>query len=165
MSPDDIPLLFHTSFHTSSHIFRRVDREELRGFLGEITRRIARGRTIACLIANDAEVRRLNRFFRGKDQATDVLSFPPANPNGAAGDIAISIDRARIQAAEHGHSLADELRILMLHGALHLAGMDHESDSGEMARAESRWRKRLGLPDGLIERSQAPKPARKKAKR
>ena len=145
MSPDDIPLLFHTS--------RRVDRNELRDFLGELTRRVARGRTITCLIANDAEVRRLNRFFRGKDQETDVLSFPPARANGLAGDIAISIDRARIQAAERGHSLSDELRILMLHGALHLAGMDHESDSGEMAQAESRWRKRLGLPDGLIERA------------
>jgi probable rRNA maturation factor len=160
MSPDDIPLLFRTS--------QRVDREELRGYLGELTQRVARGRTITCLIANDAEVRRLNRQFRGKNQATDVLSFPPANADGlegglaagVAGDIAISIDRARIQAAERGHSLADELRILMLHGALHLAGMDHESDSGEMARAESRWRKRLGLPDGLIERSSG-----KKAKR
>ena len=146
MSPDDIPLLFHTS--------RRVDREKLRGFLAELTRRVVRGRTITCLIANDAEVRRLNRQFRGKNQATDVLSFPPTNPNGVAGDIAISIDRARIQAAERGHSLADELRILMLHGALHLAGMDHESDSGEMERAEIRWRQKLGLPDGLIERAQ-----------
>jgi len=152
MSPDDIPLLFHTS--------RRVDREELRGFLGELTRRVARGRAITCLIANDAEVRRLNRQFRGKNQATDVLSFPPAKTNGVAGDIAISIDRARVQAAERGHSLSDEVRILMLHGALHLAGMDHESDSGEMARAESRWRKKLGLPDGLIERS-GPKRAKR----
>jgi probable rRNA maturation factor len=166
MSPDDIPLLFHTSAHISSRTSGRVDREELRDFLGELTRRIARGRTITCLIANDAEVRRLNRFFRGKDQATDVLSFPSAKADsltgGLAGDIAISIDRARIQAAERGHSLADELRILMLHGALHLAGMDHESDSGEMARAEGRWRKRLGLRDGLIERSE--RPVRKKAK-
>jgi probable rRNA maturation factor len=149
MSPDDTPLLFHISSHTS----RRVAREELRDFLNLLTRRVSRGRTITCLIANDAEVRRLNRQFRGMDQATDVLSFPPAKANGLAGDIAISIDRARMQAAEHGHSLADELRILMLHGALHLAGMDHESDSGEMARAESRWRKRLGLPDGVIERA------------
>ena len=152
MSLDDIPLLFHTS--------RWVEREELRDFLSQLTRRVARGRTISCLIANDVEVRRLNRLFRGKDQVTDVLSFPPANPNGVAGDIAISIDRARIQAAERGHSLGDELRILMLHGALHLAGMDHETDSGAMARAESRWRKKLGLPDGLIERSIS-----KKAKR
>jgi len=156
MSPDDIPLLFHSSSQSS----RRVDREGLRGFLDQLKRRVVRGRTITCLIANDAEVRRLNRFFRGKDRATDVLSFPPAKAAGLAGDIAISIDRARIQAAERGHSLSDELRILMLHGALHLAGMDHESDSGEMARAESRWRKKLGLPDGLIERSTA-----KKAKR
>ena len=112
MSPDDIPLLFHSS----SHISGRVDREVLRDFLGELTRRIARGRTITCLIANDAEVRRLNRFFRGKDQATDVLSFPPVKADnaagGLAGDIAISIDRARISGrqAERGHSLADELR-------------------------------------------------------
>ena len=163
MSPDDIPLLFHTSSHSS----RRVERAELRGFLDQLTRRVARGRTITCMIADDTEVRRLNRQFRGKNQATDVLSFPPANTDGLAGglagDIAISIDRARIQAAEHGHSLADELRILMLHGALHLAGMDHESDSGEMARAEIRWRQKLGLPDGLIERAKLP--ARKKAKR
>jgi probable rRNA maturation factor len=164
MSPGDIPLLFHTS--------RKVDREDLRDFLEQLTRRVARGRTIACLIANDAEVRRLNRQFRGKNQVTDVLSFPPANGNGLAGDIAISIDRARIQAAKRGHTLADELRILMLHGALHLAGMDHERDSGEMARAENRWRKSLGLPDGLIQRLEngsakrrARKPARKKPTR
>ena len=144
MSPDDIPLVFHTS--------RRVRREELRNFLGDLTRRVARGRTIACLIADDAEIRRLNLQFRGKNYSTDVLSFPAAR-NGQAGDIAISIDRARAQAAERGHTLADELRILMLHGALHLAGMDHETDSGEMARAEFRWRKRLGLPCGLIERN------------
>ena len=144
MSPDDIPLLFHTS--------SKVCRQELRNFLGDLTRRVARGRTIACLIADDAEIRRLNRQYRGKNYSTDVLSFPAAR-NGQAGDIAISIDRARAQAAERGHSLAAELRILMLHGALHLAGMDHETDFGEMARAELRWRKRLGLPCGLIERS------------
>lgn len=145
MSPDDIPLLFRTS--------RKVPRGELRHFLGEITRRVARGRTISCVIADDAELRRLNRKYRAKNQATDVLSFPAAAQNGLAGDIAISIDRARAQASERGHSLADELRILMLHGALHLSGMDHETDSGEMAKAESRWRKRLGLPHGLIERT------------
>ena len=145
MSSDDIPLLFHTS--------RRIRREELRQFLGELTRRVARGRTIVCLIADDGEIRRLNRQFRGKNHATDVLSFPVAESNGLAGDIAISIDRAHAQAAERGHSLSDELRILMLHGALHLTGMDHETDCGEMAQAEARWRKRLGLPDGLIERA------------
>ena len=151
MSPDDIPLLFHTSC--------RVRREELRNFLGDLTRRVARGRTIACLIADDAEIRGLNRRYRGKNYSTDVLSFPAAR-NGQAGDIVISIDRARSQAAERGHTLAEELRILMLHGALHLAGMDHETDSGEMARAELRWRKRLGLPCGLIERSRPVKALR-----
>jgi probable rRNA maturation factor len=125
----------------------------LRKFLCDLTRRVGRGRSIACLIAEDAEIRRLNRQYRGKNYAADVLSFPAAQMHGLAGDIAISIDRAKAQAAERGHTLADELRILMLHGALHLAGMDHETDSGEMARAELRWRKRLGLPSGLIERS------------
>ncbi len=126
---------------------------ELRRFLAELTRRVTRGRSIACLVTTDAELRRLNRQYRKKDRATDVLSFPSAENNGFAGDLAISLDRARAQAAEHKHSLEDELRILMLHGALHLAGMDHEKDAGEMAKAETRWRRRLGLPSGLIERS------------
>jgi probable rRNA maturation factor len=77
-----------------------------------------------------------------------VLSFPPE-------DIAISFDRAAAQAAELGHSVEDELRILMLHGLLHLAGMDHHTDKGAMARVEVRWRKRLGLASGLIERARA----------
>ena len=68
--------------------------------------------------------------------------------------MAISLDRASAQAKELGHSLDEELRILMLHGALHLCGMDHETDSGEMRRAETRWRKRFGLALGLIERAQ-----------
>jgi probable rRNA maturation factor len=118
---------------------------------------VARGRGVVCLITDDRELRRLNRQFRGKNRATDVLSFPADLASGASrgalGEIAISIDRAAEQAAERGHSLADELRILMLHGLLHLSGFDHETDSGEMGRAEMRWRKRLGLPVGLIERS------------
>jgi probable rRNA maturation factor len=108
---------------------------------------------VTCLISDDTHLRELNRKFRRKDYATDVLSFPSAD--GAAGELAISLDRAAQQAAECGHSVEDELRILMLHGVLHLAGMDHETDSGEMARAETRWRKRLGLPPGLVERSRA----------
>jgi probable rRNA maturation factor len=93
----------------------------------------------------------MNRKFRRKDYATDVLSFP-ANGGDSLGELAISIDRAAAQAAEFGHSTEDEIRILMLHGILHLIGMDHETDSGRMARAEAAWRKRLGLPTGLIER-------------
>jgi probable rRNA maturation factor len=68
------------------------------------------------------------------------------------GDIAISLPRARAQARQFGHSTESEIRILMLHGVLHLVGMDHAADAGRMARAEKRWRLRLGLPDGLIER-------------
>lgn len=138
MSPDDIPLLF-----------RHTARGLRRGELAEFLRRIARGRAVTCLLTDDRELRRLNQNFLGKNYATDVLSFPDEH----GGEIAISLDRARAQAREHGHSLHDEVRILMLHGVLHLAGFDHETDSGEMARAERRWRKRLGLPVGLIERA------------
>jgi probable rRNA maturation factor len=143
MSPDDIPLLFH-------HPSRQVRRTELREFFQDVVRRVARGRRITCLITNDRELRRLNRVFRGQNYATDVLSFPM----DGGGEIAISFDRAAAQAREYGHAVADEVRILMLHGVLHLTGMDHETDSGEMARAEIRWRRRLGLPSGLIERAE-----------
>jgi len=98
------------------------------------------------MIAGDEDLSALNRKFRGKNDATDVLSFPPD-------DIAISFDRAAKQAPEMQHSVEIELRILMLHGLLHLSGMDHHTDNGAMARAELRWRKRLGLPTGLIERA------------
>jgi probable rRNA maturation factor len=138
MSPDDIPLLFR-------HSTRGLRKRELSEFL----RRIGRGRKITCLVTDDRELRRLNRQFLGHNWVTDVLSFP--NENG--GEIAISLDRAAAQAKQHGHRLVDEVRILMLHGMLHLAGFDHETDRGEMARAETRWRKRLGLPTGLIERA------------
>jgi probable rRNA maturation factor len=140
MSPDDPHLLFR-------HQSRRVRRTPLRDFLHNLAKRLARGRSVTCLITTDAELRRLNRQFRGKNYATDVLSFPPD-------EMAISLDRASAQAKELGHSLDAELRILMLHGLLHLAGMDHENDAGEMRRAETRWRKKLGLPSGLIERAQ-----------
>jgi probable rRNA maturation factor len=130
-------------------------RRDLRRFLLELVRRIGNGRGVTCLISTDAHLRELNRSFRGQAYATDVLSFPPGRGQAGLGDIAISLDRAVAQAAELGHDVDDELRILMLHGVLHLAGMDHESDSGAMARAERRWRKRLGLPAGLIERASA----------
>jgi len=137
---------------------RRVTQRALRDFAGTLDKRVTRGRGFDCLITGDAELRRLNRQYRRKDYATDVLSFPaavsvPAASEKTLGELAISADRALKQSRDCGHSLSDELRILMLHGALHLTGMDHESDSGEMARAESRWRKIFGLPNGLIERA------------
>jgi probable rRNA maturation factor len=157
--PDDIPLLFSPSIPVQKT--GRIRKSELRDFLQEVTRCVTKGRVISCLITDDAELRRMNKQYRRQDYATDVLSFPAGDQNdfsrSTAGDLAISIDRARAQAMEHGHAIDIELRILMLHGALHLAGMDHEQDAGEMARAETRWRKKLGLPSGLIERSGASK--------
>jgi len=101
------------------------------------------------LISNNRRLRDLNRRFRRKNKPTDVLSFP--RPMG--GDIAISAQIARENAALYGHAIADELKILVLHGMLHLAGYDHESDNGRMARAEARLRARLKLPASLIDRT------------
>ena len=112
---------------------------------------------VTVLLTTDAAIRRLNRQFRGKNKATDVLSFP-ADGVGAeeiAGDLAISVPTALKQAIEQGHSLATEIKVLILHGLLHLAGYDHEADKGKMARRELLLRARLGLPQGLIERSAA----------
>ena len=99
----------------------------------------------------DARVRALNRQYRKTDQPTDVLSFP-ADEAGYLGDVVIAVGVARRQAREAGHSLATELRVLALHGLLHLLGYDHERDDGRMARAERRLRLRGGLAEGLIER-------------
>ncbi len=112
---------------------------------------------VTVLLTDDAGIRRLNRRFRGKNKATDVLSFPAAQPEfgpgfGVAGDLAISVETAARQAAAEGHGLSTELRVLMLHGMLHLAGMDHETDAGEMAAHEAELRRKLRLPLGLIER-------------
>lgn len=120
-------------------------------FARQLRDRVARG-SFHCILTGDAELRSLNRQFLGKDYITDVLSFP-SGEREPIGEIAISIARARAQARERGHSLEDEICILLLHGVLHLNGMDHETDNGRMARSERRWRKEFGLPDGLIERA------------
>ena len=101
------------------------------------------------LIATNKRLHDLNRRFRRKNKPTDVLSFP--RPSG--GDIAISAQIARENAQRYGHSLAAELKILVLHGMLHLAGYDHEKDNGRMARAEARLRSQLKLPASLIDRT------------
>jgi probable rRNA maturation factor len=112
------------------------------------------------LVTGSPELRALNRRFRGADKPTDVLSFPAVLPwapsNNIAGDVAISADIARESARRLGHSLADEIKILVLHGILHLAGFDHERDHGQMARKENRLRRQLKLEAGLIERTQKP---------
>jgi probable rRNA maturation factor len=113
---------------------------------------------VTVLLTTDAAIRKLNKQFRGKNKATDVLSFPADTliQNQERGDLAISVETARKQADEQGHGLAAELRILMLHGLLHLAGYDHETDDGRMARQEMKLRAKLGLPQGLIERAGTP---------
>ena len=142
----------------STVTFRRVPADlrplALRRFARRLEREVCRGRAFDCLITSDAELRRLNRDFRGKDYPTDVLSFP-SETHAILGDIAISHHQARSHSRVFGHPPETEVRILMLHGVLHLLGMDHESDGGRMARAEKRWRARLGLPNGLIERTNA----------
>jgi probable rRNA maturation factor len=172
----------------SSVTFRRVPaslrRAAIERFARKLQKEVVKSRPFDTLITGDAELRRLNRDFRGKDYPTDVLSFPFGDfavkspkplPNGRGsdgrsmllaeprpsgsgfrtlflGDIAISLGRARVQAREFGHTVEQEVQILMLHGVLHLCGHDHDTDSGAMARAEKRWRAKLGLPNGLIER-------------
>jgi probable rRNA maturation factor len=110
----------------------------------------ARG-TVVVAIVSDYRVRRLNRLYRQLDRATDVLSFPSDDP-GCLGDIVIAAGVAGRQARAAGHTLQTELRILALHGLLHLLGYDHEHDDGRMARVEARLRRRGGLREGLIER-------------
>lgn len=113
---------------------------------------------VEVLLTSDAELKRLNRTFRGKNKATDVLSFPtPAEiAHQHAGDLAISLDTAARQATTYGHTLRDEVRILLLHGLLHLDGEDHETDDGEMAAREAELRTKLRLPNSLIDRVEAP---------
>jgi probable rRNA maturation factor len=118
------------------------------------------GCAVNVLVTSSAELRGFNQRFRGANKATDVLSFPapPAMLRQAkpvAGEVAISADIARENARRLGHSLADEVKILVLHGILHLAGFDHERDNGQMARKESQLRRKLKLEGSLIERTQA----------
>ena len=109
---------------------------------------------VTVMVTHSREMRSLNSRFRGKNHATDVLSFPPpGRDNGFAGDIAVSLDIAARNARALGHSLGQEVQILVLHGILHLAGYDHDGDQGEMAEREKRLRRRFGLPTGLIERT------------
>jgi probable rRNA maturation factor len=159
MPSEAVSILFR---HPSRSLFRGLRRRPLGEFLKTAAAAVAPGCPVTCLITDDRELQDLNRAFRHKDSPTDVLSFPNSNEaasgdstGAAGGEIAISLDRAAAQAAGFGHAIEDELRILMLHGLLHLAGMDHETDRGQMARTEALWRKRLKLPPGLVERAEA----------
>ena len=123
----------------------------LGAWLARVAPRGARG-ALTVAIVSDGRIRALNKRFRRIDKITDVLSFPSDLP-AHLGDIAIARGMARRQARRLGHSVKAELRVLALHGLLHLLGYDHEHDAGRMARAEARLRRRAGLPLGLIARS------------
>lgn len=129
----------------------RALRGTLAGWLTSVAPSSARG-SVSIALVPDARVRRLNREYRGKDYATDVLSFP-ADLDEHLGDVVIARGVAKRQAREAGHPEWTELRVLALHGLLHLLGYDHESDSGEMARLEKRLRRKGRLREGLIERA------------
>ncbi len=131
---------------------------ELERFLAKARRAAGLKGPVGLLLADDATLRMLNCNYRQKNEPTDVLSFPAGGPVAGgrlAGDLAISVETAQRQAEEHGHTLASELKILVLHGVLHLSGHDHERDDGAMERLERRLRRELGLPAGLIERAGA----------
>ena len=123
-------------------------------FAGRARRALQIPAEVCVLITSNAEVRELNRRHRRKDKPTDVLSFPSSRPE-FAGDIAISAEIAAANAAERGHSVEIELKILILHGLLHLAGYDHENDDGEMEARELALRQEFKLPLGLIERTRS----------
>jgi len=124
-------------------------------FLARARRAVGLKGMVNVLLTSSAEMKSLNRRFRGKDKPTDVLSFPaePGAQKQFAGDIAISAEIASQNARALGHSPADEVKILVLHGVLHLRGYDHECDNRQMARREKQLRAKLHLPIGLIERA------------
>jgi probable rRNA maturation factor len=140
----------------------RGRRQHVRG-LAAWLRRIAPPRArgaVTIVLVSDPRMRALNRTYRGKDYSTDVLSFPhraaspqPLAPSGFLGDIVIARGVAKRQARAAGHAELDELRVLALHGLLHLLGYDHEGDNGRMRQVERRLRRQGGLREGLIERA------------
>jgi probable rRNA maturation factor len=139
-----------------------LSRSSLERFMLQARKAVRLKGTVDIFLTNARELRSLNRQFRGIDKPTDVLSFPSPDANiparRSAGEVAICVDIARENAKRLGHSLPEEIKILALHGILHLAGFDHEHDNGEMGREEIRLRQRLKLPVGLIERAQSPSP-------
>jgi probable rRNA maturation factor len=134
-----------------------LGKRDLNRFLASAAKALGLTGEFSVLLTGDERLRTLNLQFRGQDKATDVLSFPTlpeAASGGQGGDLAISLETALAQAAAYGHTLQMEVKILILHGLLHLAGYDHEHDQGQMRRRETRLRKQFALPAGLVERSQ-----------
>ena len=150
MSPGDSTVLFRAI--PISLKLTRPQQRSLAVFANALAAALGGSRPLTCLITSDGRLRELNRRFLGHDYATDVLSFPSSEAD-LLGDLAISVERAEEQALRYRHSRVDEIRILMLHGVLHLVGYDHAIDRGAMARAERKWRTHFALPATLIARS------------
>jgi len=144
-----------------------VSESMLARFVAKASREVGLRGVVNVLVTTNRELQSLNRRFLGKNYPTDVLSFLPMSnlPVDLAGDIAISAEIAAKNAKQLGHSCGEEVKILALHGVLHLAGFDHERDNGEMARAEGRLRRRLGLSTALIERADGERRAAKRTAR
>lgn len=146
-----------SALNSASALSRLPSTRTLSRFLTQAQAIVRLRGQVTVLLTTDKAIRTLNRRFRGKNKPTDVLSFPARGPvaktENIAGDVAISVPTAARQAAAQEHPLATEIKVLILHGLLHLAGYDHETDEGRMARRERLLRARLRLPLGLIERS------------
>ena len=145
---------------------RRASAPGLAAWLRRVAPRAARG-SVTIALVSDQRIRALNRAYRRKDYATDVLSFPSNQQSATSnqqflGDIVIATGVARRQAREAGHSERTELKVLALHGLLHLLGYDHDRDAGRMRRVERRLRRAGGLHEGLIERAGASPRARRR---
>jgi len=153
--------LFLTKVITLEHDSKSIRPRALALFTTMARRAVGLGGDLGIRITSNTEMRDLNRRFRRKNKATDVLSFPSGTPK-LSGDIAISAEIAADNAEKLGHSLETELKILILHGLLHLAGFDHEIDNGEMAAKEAKLRVRLNLPVSLIERANRHSPVLKR---
>jgi len=147
-----LPFVFGKKVIVLDRKTRGVSTRALSLFAAKARRAIGLDGEVNVRITSSAELQSLNRRFRRKSEATDVLSFP-SMVRGLAGDIAVSTDMALANANELGHSLEIELKILILHGLLHLAGHDHETDHGDMGTREADLQRRLKLPTGLIERT------------
>ena len=130
------------------------DEDDYRAFLAQLHRKLVDRQEFAVVVASDAALRRANKQFRHQSSTTDVLSFPDGE-DGRLGDILISAGRAKRQASNFGHSVEQELKILVLHGLLHLMGYDHETNGNRMEQIEEYWRKKLRLPSGLIKRTKS----------
>jgi probable rRNA maturation factor len=150
------PICSWTTVLLLAHPSRDVSERALALFAGKAQRAVGLTGEVTIFITSSNEIRELNRRYRRKNEATDVLSFElPSKRAKMVGDLAISAEIAAANAAELGHSTETELKILILHGLLHLAGYDHERDNGEMRAREAELRLKLKLPVGLIERAQA----------